>query len=115
MTTHGSATALQAKSLLLKPMTTNDPIDPAEFDRDEVDPDKVTIESLTTIICAAGEEAAAALLVFAATIANSIEPKALANAAKHYAFTHCGELNLYGMVDAQVTFVEGKLFPYVNR
>ena len=113
MATHGSATA-RPKSLLLKPMTITQQIDPAEFDHDEIDPDKVMIESLTDIICSAGEEAAAALLVFAATIENSIEPKALANAAKHYAFKHCGELNLYGMVDAQVKFVEGKLFPYLK-
>lgn len=115
MATHGSATARPVKSLLLQPMAINEQIDPSEFDRDEVDPDNVTIEALADIICAAGEEAAAALLVFAATIENSIEPKALAHAAKHYAFRHCGELNLYGMVDAQVAFVEGKLFPYVNR
>lgn len=115
MTTHGSATTRHTKSLLLNPMTTNDQIDPVEFDRDEVDPDKVTIEALTDMICSAGEEAAAALLVLAATIENSIEPKALANAAKYYAFKHCGDLNIYGMVDAQVTFVEGKLFPYLKR
>ena len=43
------------------------------------------------------------------TLENSIDPKLLANAAKHFAFTRCGELNVYGMVDAQVAVVEGEL------
>jgi hypothetical protein len=30
--------------------------------------------------------------------------------AKHLAFTRCGQLNLYGMVEAQVTTVAGELF-----
>src|SRR5688572_11061878 len=33
----------------------------------------------------------------------------LANTAKHFAFTRCGELNLYEMVDAQIAIVEGEL------
>ena len=33
----------------------------------------------------------------------------LANAAKHYSFTRCGELNVFGMVDAQIAVVEGEL------
>jgi len=33
----------------------------------------------------------------------------LANAAKHLAFTRCGEMNLYGMVDEQLRVVEGEL------
>jgi hypothetical protein len=45
-----------------------------------------------------------------ATLENSMQPKALANMAKHYAFTRCGELNLFGMVDAQVAVVESELF-----
>ena len=44
-----------------------------------------------------------------ATVENSAHPKALANRAKHLAFTHCSELNLYGMVDAQVAILEGEL------
>ena len=67
------------------------------------------IEALAEIICQAGEQAAAALLVLTATLENSAHPKALANTAKHFAFTHCGELNLYGMVDAQIAAVEGEL------
>ena len=70
------------------------------------------IEALTEIICSADDEPgtrAAALLVLMATVENSSHPKALANTAKHLAFTHCGELNLYGMVDAQIAVVEGEL------
>ena len=44
-----------------------------------------------------------------ATVENSSHPKALANTAKHLAFTRCGELNLYGMVDAQIAVAEGEL------
>jgi hypothetical protein len=44
-----------------------------------------------------------------ATLENSTHPKALANTAKHLAFTRCGELNLYGMVDAQIPVLEDEL------
>ena len=76
------------------------------------DPDEEKIERLTEMICRAGDEPetrAAALLVLMATLENSAHPKALANAAKHLAFTRCGELNLYGMVDAQITVAEAEL------
>jgi len=67
------------------------------------------IEALAEMICRAGEESAAALFVLMGTMQNSPEPKVLANAAKHLAFTRCGEFNLYGMVDAQIAVVEGEL------
>jgi hypothetical protein len=70
------------------------------------------IEALTEMICRAGEEPetkAAALLVLMATLENSTHPKAIANTAKHLAFTRCGELNLYGMVEAQIAVAEGEL------
>jgi hypothetical protein len=67
------------------------------------------IEALADIICRAGEEAAAALFVLMGTLKNSAHPKLLANTAKHFAFTRCAELNLYGMVDAQLPLVEGEL------
>ena len=57
-----------------------------------------------------GDEASAALLVLLATLENSTHPKALANTAKHLAFARCAELNLYGMVDAQIAALEGELF-----
>jgi hypothetical protein len=68
------------------------------------------IEALTELICRAGYEPSAALLVLLATLENSTHPKALANTAKHLAFTHCGELNLCGMVDAQIAVLETELF-----
>jgi hypothetical protein len=49
------------------------------------------------------------LLVLMATLENATHPKALANRVKHLAFTHCAELNLDGMVDAQVALLEDEL------
>ena len=73
------------------------------------DSNEEKIATLAGIICGAGDEAAAALFVLMGTLENSTHVKLLANAAKHLAFTHCGESNLYGMVDAQVAIVEGEL------
>ena len=70
------------------------------------------IEVLAQIICRAGDEApmkSAALLVLMSTLENETHPKALANMAKHVAFTRCGEWNLNGMVDAQIAELEGEL------
>jgi len=67
------------------------------------------IETLAEIICAAGDEPAAALFVLMGTLEHSDQPKLLANTAKHFAFTCCSESNLYGIVDAQITVVEGAL------
>jgi hypothetical protein len=74
------------------------------------------IEALVEIICRAGDEPekkSAALLVLMATIEDFTHPKALANTAKHLAFTRCGELNLFGMVEAQVCTVEHELLATV--
>ena len=82
---------------------------PENYD-DDLDEEK--IERLAEMICRAGDEPetrAAALLVLMATLENSAHPKALANAAKHLAFTRCGQFNLYGMIDAQIAVVEDKL------
>ena len=67
------------------------------------------IEALAEIICGAGDHSAAALLVLMGTLENSTHPKVLANTAKHLAFTRCGELNLNGMVDAQIAVLESEL------
>jgi hypothetical protein len=67
------------------------------------------IDALTEPICRAGDEPSAALLVLLVTLENSTHPKALANTAKHSAFTRCGEMNLYGMVDAQIAVLETEL------
>jgi len=72
--------------------------------------DEEKIEALTDLICRAGDEPSAALLVLLALLENSGHPKALANTAKHLAFTRCGELNLHGMVDAQIAMLEDQLF-----
>ena len=69
------------------------------------------IEALTEMICRAGDEPAAALLVLMSMLEDAPHPKALANAVKHVAFTHCGRLNLYGMVDAQIALLESELLP----
>ena len=76
------------------------------------DTDEAKIEALTEMICRAGDEPetkAAALLVLMATVENSSHPKVIANTAKHLAFTRCGELNLYGMVEAQIALAEVEL------
>lgn len=71
------------------------------------------IETLAEMICRAGDEPAtraAALLVLMSTLETSTNPKVLANQVKHLAFARCGELNCYGMVEAQIASIEGELF-----
>jgi hypothetical protein len=89
-------------------------VDTIDFSRtpESVDDDSHVekIEALAETICRAGDTSAAALLVLMGMLENSTQPKVLANAAKHKAFTRCGELNLFGMVDAQIAVVEGELF-----
>ena len=58
------------------------------------------IEALAEIICRGGDESPLALLILMGVFEISGQPQALANAVKHFAFTRCGELNLYGIVDA---------------
>jgi len=70
------------------------------------------LERLAEIICQPGdktESRAGALLVLMSTLENSTQPKVLANHVKHIAFTRCGELNCYGMVDAQIAALESEL------
>ena len=66
------------------------------------------IEALAEIICRAGDESAGALLVLMGKLQNSAHPKVLANTVKHFAFTRCGELNVNGMVDAQIAVFESE-------
>jgi hypothetical protein len=47
--------------------------------------------------------------VLMGTVENSTHPKLLVNTAKHFAFTRCGEANLYGIVDAQIATIEGRV------
>ena len=67
---------------------------------------------MSRLICRAGDEPetkAAALLILMSMIENSNHPKTLANEVKHFAFERCGELNLCGMVEAQVAVLENEL------
>ena len=80
-----------------------------EPDANEDDAHEEKIEALAEIICRASDESAAALFVLMGTLENSRDPKLLANTAKHFAFTRCGESNLFGMVDAQLAVVESEL------
>lgn len=71
------------------------------------------LELLAEMLCRAGDEPeirAAALLVLMSTLENSTNLKVLANHVKHLAFARCGELNCYGMVEAQIATIEGELF-----
>lgn len=74
--------------------------------------DEERLAALAELICRAGDEAgtkSAALLVLMSTLENASHPKALANLAKQFAFTRCVELNLNGMVEAQIKIFESEL------
>ena len=85
-------------------------LDP-EYQEDDSSEEK--IEALAEIICRT-DESAAALFVLMGTLEKSTHPKLLANTAKHFAFTRCGESNLYGIVDAQIGVVEAELLTTAN-
>jgi hypothetical protein len=79
---------------------------------EEDDSSEEKITALAEIICRDGDEPAtksAALLVLMAALEDATDPRALANTAKHLAFTRCGEWNYSGMVDAQIAVVESEL------
>ena len=67
------------------------------------------IEALAEIICRAGDEPTAALFILMETLESFTQPKVLACRAKHVAFSRCGELHVYEMVDAQIAVVEDEL------
>ena len=70
------------------------------------------LEQLAEMICQAGDQRetrASALLILMSTLENSAQPKVLANHVKHIAFTRCGELNCYRMVDDQIARIEDEL------
>lgn len=106
----------QSRAVIRHALETNDPwlaqlikrTDAGEMPN-EADPSREKIEALAEIICGAGDQSAAALLVLMGTLEHSTDPKVLAHTAKHFAFTRCGELNFNGMVDAQIAVLESEL------
>ena len=126
--THDTAIDPQWRSIIRYALEINDPlladlvrradagetiIDATDFSQtletNQDDSSEEKIQALAEIICRASDESAAALFVLMGTLENSTHPKLFANTAKHHAFTRCGELNLFGMVDAQIAVVEGAL------
>ena len=107
----------QSRATLRHALETNEPW-LAELvrraDADEDDSSRRKVEALAEIICGAGDQAAAALFALMGTMQNSTEPEALANTVKHFAFTRCGEFNVFGMVDAQIAVVEGELLAHMS-
>ena len=76
---------------------------------DEDDSTLGRVEALAEIICRAGAESTAALFILMETLKSSTRPKVFASRAKHVAFSRCGELQVYEMVDAQIAALEGEL------
>ena len=75
----------------------------------EDEPSLRKVEALAEIISRSGDEPTAALFILMETFESSTHEKALTSRAKHVAFSHCGELHVYEMIDAQVTELEGEL------
>ena len=70
------------------------------------------IEAMSGLICRAGDEPetkSAALLILMSLLESSPHAKTLAHIVKHFAFTRCGELNLCGMLEAQIPVLENEL------
>lgn len=77
--------------------------------RNEDDSTLRKVEALAEIVCRTGDEPTAALFMLLETLESSMKPKVLARRAKHIAFSRCGELHVYEMVDAQIAELEGEL------
>src|SRR5690242_14689540 len=69
------------------------------------------VEAVAEIISRAGDEPTAALFILIETLESSTDPKVYTNRAKHVAFSHCGELHVYDMIDAQIAEVERQFLP----
>jgi len=67
------------------------------------------VEALAEIISRSGDEPTASLFILMETLESSMQPKVLASRAKHVAFSRCGELHVYEMIDAQLAELEGEL------
>lgn len=79
------------------------------FESDEADPSREKIEASVEIICGGGGASAAALFVLMGKLEDATDPQTFAHTAKHFAFTLCGELNVFEMVDAQIAVLEAEL------
>jgi hypothetical protein len=89
----------------------------AAEDEPENDSTEQRVEALAEMICQSDDAGirSAALLVLLAALETADDSKSLAKTAKHYAFTRCGELNVYGMVDIQITMLERELFAHHSQ
>jgi hypothetical protein len=67
------------------------------------------VEALAEIISRSGDEPTAALFLLMETLESSTDPNVLSSRAKHVAFSRCGELHVYEMVDAQIAELECEL------
>ena len=67
------------------------------------------VEALAEIISRSGDEPTASLFILMETLENSTDARVLASRAKHVAFSRCGELHVYEMINAQVAELEGEL------
>ena len=77
----------------------------------EDDSTEQRVDCLAEMICQAHNPAirAAALLVLMSALENADDPKSLVKNVKQYAFSRCGEMNVCGMVDAQIAVLEREL------
>ena len=66
------------------------------------------VEALAEIISRSGDEPTAALFILMETLENSTDRKVLASRTKHVAFSRCGELHVYEVIDAQLAELEGE-------
>lgn len=108
----------QSRAIIRYALETHDPglsrlVCRAEKGEEVIDdvhaPEQEKIETLVEMICGGGDQSAAALLVLMGKIQSASHPQAVANTAKHLAFTRCGELNFRGMVEAQIAVLESEL------
>jgi len=86
-------------------------------DTDDNEATERKVGVLAEMICQAHDPGtrSAALLVLMSALEDADDPKSLARNAKHYAFTRCGEMNIYGMVDAQTAALERELLAHNSR
>jgi hypothetical protein len=83
-----------------------------ELGTNEDDPSNEKIAALAERIYRRGDEPAiksAALVVLMSAIENAAHPRAVANTAKHAAFTCCSELNFCGLIESQIAVFESEI------